>query len=290
MTHSYSHKQARDLSREEWENVLRQLRYCEPEDFCKPSPAHARWIRENQHRHDFYEVLLCLSGTHTYGVEGQSLQMSPGMVAILPPQSYHDSDYSSYCADCVDFWLHLLPSGAVTLNFIYHRHGGETLFVPVRQPAVSLMEDFRKVSLLNKQTAPAENRKARLLLHYVLYELVELLMETDLQNQKVDERNIIDAVKRYIADHLTDRLELNDLAKAAGYSRFHFHRMFLEAEGITPRLFVEGQRLKHACDLLKKGHSVTSAALDSGFATSSQFSRVFKKLFRSSPSEWLKSL
>ncbi len=288
VTHFY--KQLRELSQEEWANVLRQLRYCEPEDFCKPVPAHAQWIRENQHRHDFYEVLLCLSGQHTYGVEDQSLRMSPGMVAVLPPQSYHDSDYAPYCTECVDFWLHLFPNGAVTLNFIYHQQGGETVSVPVRQPAVSLMEDFRKVILLNKQTAPVENRKAKLLLHYVLYELVEFLMETDLRSQKVDERNIIDAVKRYIADHLTDRLELNDLAKAAGYSQFHFHRMFLETEGITPRLFVEEKRLKHACDLLKKGHSVTSAALDSGFATSSQFSRVFRKQLGYSPSEWLRGM
>ena len=99
----------------------------------------------------------------------------------------------------------------------------------------------------------------------------------------------MEGIKQYIMEHLTDSLSLSDLAVAAGYSSFHFHRLFLEAEGITPRNFVEGQRLKRACELLKAGQTVTSAAMDSGFSTYSQFTRVFKRQFQLSPSEWLKS-
>lgn len=155
--------------------------------------------------------------------------------------------------------------------------------------SAALLEDFKKAAtLINRlDNRSSGTGKARHFLLYLLHELFEALMEVDLGEQSVDEHSVIEDIKRYASEHVTDRLTLADLAKSAGYSPYHFHRMFL-AEGITPRSFVEGQRLKRACGLLKKGHSVTSAAMDAGFASSSQFARVFKKQFQVSPTEWLK--
>lgn len=281
---------SRVLNRAEWETVLRSLHWSGEGDFQKPGASYAKWMRTNDHFHEFNEIVVCLRGDHLYGVDGRALRLSPGRAALLPRKVPHDALYWPRHDSCVDFWLHFFSNGAFTLNFIYHDTLRGIEAVPVRLPAVALLEDFRRAArLLSRTNNGLERRKADHFLIYLLHELFELLMETDLGSQAVDEQSVIEAVKQYIADHLTDRLTLTDLAKAAGYSPFHFHRVFLEAEGITPRLFVEGARLKLACELLKKGHSITYAAADAGFATASQFARVFKKQFRSSPRDWLKS-
>lgn len=280
----------RGLSRSEWETVLHFLRWSDDDDLAEPSPAYRKWMTANAHCHEFIEILVGLRGLHSYGIGEKALHLGPGVAAVIPRSVLHDAIYGKHHSECVDFWLHLFPSGAVTLNFVHHSPRAETISLPVSRPAMALVEDFRRAGrLLYQASAPLEQRKTGHFLLFLLHELFALLMETNLSSQEVDEQSVIEAVKRYVAGHLTDRLALNDLAKAAGYSPFHFHRIFLEAEGITPRLFVEGRRLKLACDLLKKGHTVTSAALDSGFATASQFNRVFKKQFRSSPSEWMKA-
>lgn len=279
----------RGLSRSEWETVLHRLRWAAEKDLTDPLPAYRKWMKANAHCHEFVEILVGLRGVHSYGIGERVLKVEPGVATIIPRNINHDSLYGRHHAECVDFWLHLFPGGAVTLNFVHHSPRGETISLPVGRPAMDLVEDFRRASrLLYQSAAPLDRHKAGHFLLYLLHELFEMLMETNLSSQAVDEQSVIEAVKRYVEGHLTDRLALHDLAKAAGYSAFHFHRIFLEAEGITPRLFVEGRRLKLACELLKKGHSVTSAALDAGFATPSQFNRVFKKQFRSSPSEWMK--
>lgn len=174
------------------------------------------------------------------------------------------------------------------MNFIYHQPASGPVPVQIPQLPVALQDDFRRVCLLLNDHV-SSRQKARHFVTYLLHELFESLMESDFRNDNPDERSVIEEVKRYAMDHLTDRLTLPDLAKAAGYSPFHFHRLFLEAEGVTPRAFVESQRLKQACELLRKGQSTTSVALDVGFATPSQFSKVFKKQFKMSPTEWLKT-
>ena len=42
------------------------------------------------------------------------------------------------------------------------------------------------------------------------------------------DRNCIKKVKEYIEEHFTENILLDDIAKIAGYSKFHLNRLFLE--------------------------------------------------------------
>lgn len=246
------------------------------------------WSRKHAHAHNFSEILVSLSGNHLYGIGGETFAFVPGNFVLLPRQLPHDSTYGLHHAACIDFWIHFLPHNRVMLNFLHHVPGQEHVSIPVPVPSVSILEDFKRVGTLLDSGQPQQ--KTQHFLAYLLYELFEILMSADDKPQTINVIPLIDSIKQYVTDHLTDRLSLSDLAGAAGYSPFHFHRIFLESEGITPRNFVEGQRLKKACELLKAGHNMTSAAMEAGFSTSSQFARVFKREFQLSPSGWLKSI
>ncbi|WP_085509197.1 helix-turn-helix domain-containing protein [Thalassobacillus devorans] len=60
----------------------------------------------------------------------------------------------------------------------------------------------------------------------------------------------IDQVIEYIDAHLYDSLSLSDLAAQAGYSRYHFTRIFKQRVGVPPLYYLSALRLQKAKDLL----------------------------------------
>ncbi|HTC18529.1 MAG TPA: bifunctional DNA-binding transcriptional regulator/O6-methylguanine-DNA methyltransferase Ada [Stellaceae bacterium] len=65
--------------------------------------------------------------------------------------------------------------------------------------------------------------------------------------------------------------DLEALAKAAGMSRFHFHRLFKSVAGITPRAYAASLRADRLRRGLSQSRSVTEAFYDAGFNSSGRF-------------------
>lgn len=84
----------------------------------------------------------------------------------------------------------------------------------------------------------------------------------------------------------SEPLELDDLAKAACMSRFHFVRIFQQMYGLTPRVYLRDLRISKAKDLIKTGMPVTQACLDVGYQSMPTFSSVFKKCTGHTPREY----
>jgi len=61
------------------------------------------------------------------------------------------------------------------------------------------------------------------------------------------------------------------LARAAGMSRFHFHRVFRALTGVTPRAYADAHRAKRVRDGLARGASVTEAIYDAGYNSNGRF-------------------
>lgn len=93
-----------------------------------------------------------------------------------------------------------------------------------------------------------------------------------------------DAVVRAmdVADRrLGQPLRLTDLARAAGLSPFHFHRVFRRAAGESPARFVERLRLERAVLLLlADGTPITELAWEVGFRNPETLARRFRARFR----------
>lgn len=68
-----------------------------------------------------------------------------------------------------------------------------------------------------------------------------------------------------------DAPDLDALAAAAGYSRFHFHRVFKTATGVTPKAWAQAARAKRVREALVDGSTVTAAMYDAGFNSSGRF-------------------
>lgn len=64
---------------------------------------------------------------------------------------------------------------------------------------------------------------------------------------------------------------LADLAEATGISRYHFHRLFKEIVGMTPKQYAAADRSERVRRGLAESSSVTEAIFDAGFNSSSRF-------------------
>ena len=83
--------------------------------------------------------------------------------------------------------------------------------------------------------------------------------------------------KAFMEQHLSEKIELDELAATAFMSRFHYIRIFKQVYGLTPREYLKDLRIHKAKTLLKQGLSVTQTCFEVGYESLPTFSRAFKK-------------
>jgi len=94
-------------------------------------------------------------------------------------------------------------------------------------------------------------------------------------------------VLAHIQENLDGELSLGGLAHIAGFSRFHFHRIFLGMTGETVGAHIRRLRLTRAAWRLEFTQvSVTEAGLEAGYDAAEAFSRAFKTHYGESPSRF----
>ncbi len=104
-------------------------------------------------------------------------------------------------------------------------------------------------------------------------------------SDSADSRNIycarVNQALSYIEANLAQDLSLEQIAQAAYFSPFHFHRIFAELVGETPHDFIHRVRLERAANMLCKMRalSITEIALACGFSSSAVFARAFRNHF-----------
>ncbi|PIK74126.1 bifunctional DNA-binding transcriptional regulator/O6-methylguanine-DNA methyltransferase Ada [Methylobacterium frigidaeris] len=64
---------------------------------------------------------------------------------------------------------------------------------------------------------------------------------------------------------------LADLAATAGLSPYHFHRVFKQVTGVTPRAYGAARRAARAAEGLRQAGTVTEAIFDAGYGAASRF-------------------
>ena len=91
-------------------------------------------------------------------------------------------------------------------------------------------------------------------------------------------RELIDA-------HFDRELDLDELAAAAHFSRYHFLRAFRRAFHATPHEYLTRKRIERARELLATSdRTVTEICFEVGFASLGSFSTLFRRIVGWSPS------
>lgn len=93
-------------------------------------------------------------------------------------------------------------------------------------------------------------------------------------------------VIRYLEQHYNTQLNLEDVARLALLSPYHFHRVFKAVTGETLNEYLRRLRLQQAAqDLFYKKPPVIDVAFEYGFSSSQNFAKAFRKHFNLSPTD-----
>ncbi|WP_062645104.1 bifunctional transcriptional activator/DNA repair enzyme AdaA [Streptomyces maremycinicus] len=81
----------------------------------------------------------------------------------------------------------------------------------------------------------------------------------------------------------TEPPNLDDLARSAGYSRFHYHRVFKSLTGLTPHTYWTAVRARRVREMLIRARTVADAIYQAGFGTNGQFYAVSSAILGMTP-------
>lgn len=95
-----------------------------------------------------------------------------------------------------------------------------------------------------------------------------------------------DRARLFLDAHCTELVTSDALEKVSGLDRFSLTRQFRTHFGTAPYNYLIMRRLERARELLAAGEGFAEAALQSGFADQSHFTRHFKRAYGVTPGRW----
>ena len=249
------------------------------------------------HWHPAIEMIIPLENNYTVIVGQTTYELSPGDIFVIPGGELH----------------HLIapPSGRRLIylfdfNLLSRIKGYSYLTSYLSQPVLInrstcrpiYAEEAELISQLCRDYFQNDSLRemmiySKLLAFFVNYVRYRISAESDAattlsaESRQKDLMEKFNTVFDYLNEHFAEDLTLEKVADVAGFSKFHFSRLFKQCSGYNFYDYLCYKRIKSAETLLlKPGVSITEVALQSGFSSLSTFNRTFKKLKGCTPSEY----
>lgn len=100
---------------------------------------------------------------------------------------------------------------------------------------------------------------------------------------------LVDRVMTDFARNFGDQLTLRDIESASGYSVYQIIRAFRRRVGTTPHAYLMRMRVEYAANRLAQGDSIAGVAAEAGFADQSHMTRHFKRVFGTTPKQYIRA-
>ncbi len=242
------------------------------------------------HAHDFLELYLFLDGSVTYYIEDQVYELCPGDLLIIPPGKMHRpviaNEHAAY--ERMVLWVDLeyiarIDGAACELQTALNKVGENGYCVPLRGDArifaVSLLAKTEEM-VLSGADGVFTAASVRLYLKTVLdaYSLVE--------TAERGQPEVIPQVIRYLTEHFSEPVKLDDLAARFFISKSYLNRHFKAYTNATVYAYLMALRITHARRMLREGVPAVEAGRDCGFSDYSTFYKAFKAQTGLSPQQF----
>ena len=258
-------------------------------------------VNTDYHFHDFYEILVFISGNVNYIVEDKTYSLRPGDIILTNNSELHrpiildNSSYKRYIT-----WIN--PKFVQKIKMYHTEIDISTCFNSSSKMHYNLLKPDNEtlkeiINILNKLLVPVDQAKfGDELIHQCL--LLELLINLNQAHLNTtitpDDPIILNPKIRdivyHINQHLTEPLTLDDLSNKFYISKFHLTRLFKEYTGLSLHQFILKKRLILSKKLLSDGATPYQACIDSGFNDYPHFSRCFKNNYDLSPRAYIKQI
>jgi AraC family transcriptional regulator len=149
-----------------------------------------------------------------------------------------------------------------------------------------LMEGVRAELMAHRASALRVQGLAQLIATHLARNYAEIPQDTPSESPSLPGFKL-KQVTDWIEAHLDAEFDLERLAAQTGLSKFHFHRLFKRATGMSPAKYQLNARMNEARRRLRESkESVIAVALDLGYSSPSHFAQAFRRETRMAPSEY----
>jgi len=101
------------------------------------------------------------------------------------------------------------------------------------------------------------------------------------------QEEIIHSLTHWIDQNLDKSLSIDEVAAKSGYSKWHLQRMFRSVTKQTLGGYIRERRLTLAAEALRQTQRpIFDIAMDLGYVSQQTFSRVFRREFDRTPSDY----
>lgn len=250
------------------------------------------------HYHEFDKIVIFLSGTAGYIIEGRSYFLEPGDVLLVSHHLIHKPVIDP--TDPYERVVIYLDPGFIRSQSV--KDGDlAACFRLARRRQFALMrpdgEQRTQLSRLLQQLEAALVDKgfggellARTCFLQLLIHLNRAMVSDHTDRDRTASHNDpkIERALSYINEHLSEDLSVDTLARQVYTSKYHFMRRFKELTGCSVHRYITQKRLLAAAGLLRKGVSAQNACARCGFQDYSAFQRAFRAQFGMTPRDLLK--
>lgn len=260
------------------------------EDFRLFHLQDSKGVKTDYHYHEFCKLLLLVSGSGSYTVEGLRYALAPGDAVLLGHHCVHRSDfepgrpYERIILYISPAFLQRESTGSCCLEDCFSGAGGHVLRLPEKhfQRLHSLASALeQELSMNHYGCAVASNG----LLLQLLAQIGRYQHDGSVQwpQPLCPESNLIQKLLGYLERNLDQDLSIDTLAQQFYTSRYHLMRQFRRETGVTIHSYICERRLFLARSLMRQGMSSTDACFHAGFGSYSAFSRAYTRLFGTTP-------
>lgn len=246
-----------------------------------------------QHYHDAYEIYLQLDGKRYLFLDNIYYTLGQGDLVLFKPFDIHfaESRESDY------YERYVINFQAKELSILLNKEELHLLLERINSCVVHLTKEQTKVVLDYIEKIKEFQKNSGFLSKKLLYSCVlQLIMyiEQFINSKSVAIGNrvapqIIEALV-YIDKNYRNAITLEDIANASHISKYHFCRLFKETTGATVLEYLNNVRLTKVHSLLiDTNAAIGEIAKETGFMSSANLTRVFKKIYGISPRDFRKN-
>ena len=250
----------------------------------------AQGAQVDYHYHEFCKILLLISGSGGYSIDGQRYLLQPGDIVLLDSRSIHRPEldtgipYERIIIYISPEYLQRCSGPGSELQSIFSGEKGPVL----RLPESRRRRIFHLAATLEQDLEGEEFGREILSSANLMRLLVELgrtvgRSEAAGPSPVMPKNERIREIIGYIDAHLTEDLDIGELANTFFISKYHMMRLFRQETGTTIHLYVTQKRLLLARALIDGGMKATEACYRCGWRSYSSFTRSFAKHFGTTP-------
>ena len=234
------------------------------------------------HIHEQQCIVLVHHGSETTTLRGSAYRALPGCIFILNPEELHsslsiDAEYRVFKIQAGEFQR----IAAEVLGFT----SGPPYFTDFAIHEAHIFRSLLCLYLKLEQNNSLLQQESEFISTMAMLLMCHTQKTPERQNTRKEDRKV-DMVREYLKAGYSENISLSQLTSLTNLDRFYLLRVFANKVGVPPHEFQTQLRIAHARELIRRGHSISDAALRTGFFDQSHLSRHFKRIVGMTPGEY----